>query len=81
MVLMLRTLLADRFKLAMHMETKELPIYALVVARADGKLGPRLHPSSIDCQALMAARRGGPPPVLRRPATGRPAACGAAPRR
>jgi len=35
---MLQTLLADRFKLTMHRETKELPVYDLVV----GKDGPRL---------------------------------------
>jgi len=30
---MLRALLADRFKLRVHMETRELPIYALVLAK------------------------------------------------
>jgi uncharacterized protein (TIGR03435 family) len=59
---MMRGLLADRFKLVAHVEKKELPIYALVVARSDGKLGPELHPSTTDCVGLMAARRGGPPP-------------------
>ena len=39
---MLRALLADRFQLTIHRETKELPIYALVLARKDGKLGPKL---------------------------------------
>jgi uncharacterized protein (TIGR03435 family) len=39
---MLRSLLADRFQLVTHSETKELPIYALVLARKDGKLGPNL---------------------------------------
>jgi uncharacterized protein (TIGR03435 family) len=39
--LMLRALLADRFKLKTRMETKEKPIYALVVAKG----GPRLHAS------------------------------------
>jgi uncharacterized protein (TIGR03435 family) len=37
--LMLRTLLQDRFKLAAHSETKELPVYALVVT----KIGPRIQ--------------------------------------
>jgi uncharacterized protein (TIGR03435 family) len=37
--LMLRTLLADRFKLVLHPETKELPIYALVI----GKGGPKME--------------------------------------
>ena len=50
--LMLRTLLADRFKLVLHNETRELPTYALVVARRDGKLGPQLRPSNLaDCLA------------------------------
>jgi uncharacterized protein (TIGR03435 family) len=44
--LMVRTLLADRFKLVTHEESRELPIYALVVARSDGRLGPKLHPST-----------------------------------
>jgi uncharacterized protein (TIGR03435 family) len=42
---MLQALLADRFQLKIHRETKELPIYALVVARKDGKLGPGLTES------------------------------------
>jgi uncharacterized protein (TIGR03435 family) len=37
---MIRTLLADRFKLAIHMETRELPIYSLVVAKGGPKLKP-----------------------------------------
>jgi uncharacterized protein (TIGR03435 family) len=37
-LLMLQGLLADRFKLTLHRETKELPVYALVV----GKNGPKL---------------------------------------
>jgi bla regulator protein BlaR1 len=36
---MLRALLEDRFKLALHRETKELPVYSLVVA----KNGPKLQ--------------------------------------
>lgn len=63
-MLMLRTLLADRFKLLVHWETKEQPIYALMLARDDGKLGPNIAPASTDCAALMkAARAGGPPPM------------------
>jgi uncharacterized protein (TIGR03435 family) len=62
--LMLRSLLADRFKLAIHQEKRELPIYALVLARSDGRLGPQLQHSAIDCQAILAATRGrgAPPP-------------------
>jgi uncharacterized protein (TIGR03435 family) len=36
---MLQTLLADRFKLTMHKESKVLPVYALVAAKG----GPKLH--------------------------------------
>jgi uncharacterized protein (TIGR03435 family) len=43
--MMLRTLLTERFTLAFHRETREVPIYALVVARTDRKLGPQLLPS------------------------------------
>jgi uncharacterized protein (TIGR03435 family) len=69
--LMMRTLLAERFKLAVHHETRELPVYALVVARSDGKLGSQLQASTTDCAAIMAAARGrGGPPALSPP--GRP---------
>lgn len=60
--MMVRSLLADRFKLVVREETREMPMYALVMARADKRFGPQLQPSTTDCQALFAARRGGPPP-------------------
>ena len=56
LMLAMRTLLADRFKLAVHWETQELPIYALLLARSDGKLGPNIRRSAVDCVALSAAR-------------------------
>jgi uncharacterized protein (TIGR03435 family) len=46
---MLRSLLADRFKLVVRKETRDLPAYALVLARRDGKLGPSLRRSNTDC--------------------------------
>src|SRR5688572_7050809 len=45
---MLRTLLAERFKLAAHFETREQQVYALVLLRNDGRLGPNLKPSAPD---------------------------------
>jgi uncharacterized protein (TIGR03435 family) len=38
---MLQTLLADRFQLAIHRETRELPVFDLVVAKG----GPRIQPA------------------------------------
>jgi uncharacterized protein (TIGR03435 family) len=67
MLLMLRSLLEERFKLVAHRETREMPIFELVVAREDGRLGPGLHKSSIDCDALFAAAQGGVPPPPRQP--------------
>ena len=67
MQLMLRALLAERFNLKMHAERRELPIYALILARDDGKLGAQLRPAAVDCAAVQAARRGGPPPTPPQP--------------
>jgi len=41
MRLMVQSLLADRFQLAAHFEAREIPVFALKLAKA-GKLGPRL---------------------------------------
>src|SRR5687768_17005589 len=49
MLPMVKTLLADRFKLKVHTERREMPIYALVVARDDGKLSPNITQSTADC--------------------------------
>src|SRR5215467_5171170 len=42
---MLQALLKDRFQLAIRRQTRELPIYALVLARKDGKLAPGMKES------------------------------------
>jgi uncharacterized protein (TIGR03435 family) len=62
--LMLQTLLADRFKLALHRETRELPVYALTAVKNGPKLpaakeagcvsfppgtSPRYVPGKVDC--------------------------------
>lgn len=55
--LMLQSLLADRFKMIVHRETRQLPIYALVLVR-QGKLGPQLRPHVGDaaCNASPGAQ-------------------------
>ncbi len=59
---MMQDLLEDRFKLKAHRETRELPIYALMLARADQKLGAGLRSSTADCEAFRGRGRGGPGP-------------------
>jgi uncharacterized protein (TIGR03435 family) len=44
--LMLQALLADRFQLKLHRETKDLPVYQLVI----GKNGPKLTESASDTE-------------------------------
>jgi uncharacterized protein (TIGR03435 family) len=51
MRMMVRQLLVERFRLKVHVETKELPRYALVTVRNDGQLGERVRPSQIDCSS------------------------------
>jgi len=70
LLLMIRSLLEERFKLKAHRETRELPIYELVLARADRRLGPEMRKPAADCDAAIAA--GIPPP--RQP--GEPPPCG-----
>jgi len=72
---MLRSLLADRFRLRVHQETREEPIYALVVARSDAGLGPRIAPAGFDCDGLRAAFARGEQPARPAPVGDRPA-CG-----
>ena len=72
---MIRALLADRFKLVAHEETRDQPIYVLRLDRQDGKLGPQLRPSTVDCAALRGANRGAPPPGP--PEFGKAPPCGA----
>jgi uncharacterized protein (TIGR03435 family) len=77
MRLMMQALLAERFKLAIRTETRQLPIFALVLDKP-GKMGPRLKPypdgSPCDPSALAAARTAvGPPQTV---AGGFPIICG-----
>lgn len=55
--LMLQSMLADRFKLTLHHEAKELPIYVLVVA----KNGPKLRESAVTPEDNVPLGPPGPP--------------------
>jgi uncharacterized protein (TIGR03435 family) len=68
MRLLVRTLLAQRFNLKAHTETRELPVYILERIRPDGPLGPALRatPAS-ECAAPVVSsgpprEPGSPPP-------------------
>jgi uncharacterized protein (TIGR03435 family) len=83
---MVRTLLKDCFKLVVHMETRDTPIYALVKARAGERLGPSLKRSTMDCGPFRAERaaataaaaraRGGRVAVPPPPGPNDPVVCG-----
>jgi uncharacterized protein (TIGR03435 family) len=80
---MMRNMLADRFKLVVHTEMREMPVYALVRVRGDA-LGPNLRPaedpqcSSPTAQAEReAARAGGPGVSPPQGGRGRGPNCGA----
>jgi uncharacterized protein (TIGR03435 family) len=45
---MMQSLLAERFKLAIHRESKELPVFALVAAKGGSKLKPAGDPKADD---------------------------------
>ena len=59
---MMQSLLAERFHLKAHEETRESPIYALVVANP-GRLGSKLTPSKVDCAAAARGRGTAPTPT------------------
>lgn len=70
--LMMQRLLAERFNLKVHHETRDLPVLELTTARSDKKLGPHLAPATAedaDCSA-----RGAPKPIF--PGGPDAAACG-----
>jgi uncharacterized protein (TIGR03435 family) len=48
-LVMLRNLLEERFQLKARLETREYPLFALVLARKDGTLGPGLRRRSVPC--------------------------------
>ena len=57
-----RKLLADKFKLKIHTEMRDLDAYALVMVKP-GTPGPALKPSTTDCRALAEQLRQGKQPA------------------
>jgi uncharacterized protein (TIGR03435 family) len=55
---MLRALLADRFKLVTRVEMREQPVYLLMLARPDGRLGPQLKRSTLPCAGSTTPQPG-----------------------
>jgi uncharacterized protein (TIGR03435 family) len=47
--LMLRAVLIDRFQLALRKETRDIPVYALMPARRDGRFGPQFRRADEPC--------------------------------
>lgn len=70
---MLRSLLAERFRLKVHEEKRERSVYLLDFVRPDRRLGERLRRSTIDCAAIMRDEVQGKPPTLQ-PGQQRPCA-------
>jgi uncharacterized protein (TIGR03435 family) len=58
-LVMVRALLADRFNLQVHEETRDAAVYALVVNRP-GQFGPRLKRSTLDCDCFLNNKSCGP---------------------
>ena len=62
-IAMMRAMLADRFQLKAHVERRERDVFDLVFTRRDGRLGPGLTASDVDCST---------PPSPPAPGAGRP---------
>jgi len=57
---MLKTLLEDRFGVRTHMETRKMPAFVLRVAARDGRFGPKLKVSTVECARPVAGTRPDP---------------------
>lgn len=49
MRVMIQQMLRERFALRTHRETREMPVYVLSMARADGRFGEKLTRTTVDC--------------------------------
>jgi uncharacterized protein (TIGR03435 family) len=69
---MMRNMFMERMQLVAHVEERERDVFALVLARSDGRLGPQLKPSTLDCSPRPAGAAPPPPPSFDpKDATGR----------
>ena len=59
---MMRNMFIERMKLVGHVEEQERTTFALIVARSDGRLGPQLKPSMLDCDRPPSASPRDMPP-------------------
>lgn len=59
---MVRRLLAERFNFRAHTEQRETQVYALVLDRTDGRLGPQLRPAQTPCRQPGTPPAGDNPP-------------------
>jgi uncharacterized protein (TIGR03435 family) len=70
---MLADLLAERFRLEVHLERRELPVFVVTLAHGDGHLGPALRRAGVACEPITPPPGVPPPPPpppggsLRRP--------------
>ena len=67
-LLMLQSLLEERFRLVTHKEPRDMRFFAMVVARSDGRLGPYLHrgpdtPQPCDLKQIEEGESGRPKPT------------------
>lgn len=67
---MLRKLLEDRFALRTQMETRQIDVYALMLDRADGRLGPKIKPWDGTCSGGNSPRGYDDPAMPRCPGSG-----------
>jgi uncharacterized protein (TIGR03435 family) len=74
--LMVQALLADRFKLSYHYETRQVPVFAMVLIKS-GKLGPQIRPHiddpPCDPKSVAIVQSGAAQPTI---AGGFPLTCG-----
>ena len=54
--MMLRGLLEERFRLSVHMETRQVPAFEMVLVKPELQLSPRFQRTTVACVPMMEAR-------------------------